>query len=136
MIKTLPTKQETRVLSLCWEDALANPLQHSCLGNPMDRGAWWIYSPWCHKRVGHDLAAIKLNAFQTFRKSPDSLLLPHLRGLTIDLNCVLLFLRSCLDVRVPSPTVFLKKRYFFIWLHQVLAVASRVFFLSCSTWDL
>ena len=18
-----------------------NPLQHSCLGNPMDRGAWW-----------------------------------------------------------------------------------------------
>ena len=19
-----------------------NPLQHSCLGNPMDRGAWWI----------------------------------------------------------------------------------------------
>ena len=24
-----------------------NPLQYSCLGNPMDRGAWWaIYSPW------------------------------------------------------------------------------------------
>ena len=23
-----------------------NPLQHSCLGNPMDRGAW---SPWGHK---------------------------------------------------------------------------------------
>ena len=19
----------------------SNPLQHSCLGNPMDRGAWW-----------------------------------------------------------------------------------------------
>ena len=19
-----------------------NPLQHSCLGNPMDRGAWWV----------------------------------------------------------------------------------------------
>ena len=24
-----------------------NPLQYSCLGNPMDRGAWWTtYSPW------------------------------------------------------------------------------------------
>ena len=27
-----------------------NPLQNSCLGNPMDRGAWWG----C-KRVGQDL---------------------------------------------------------------------------------
>ena len=25
-----------------------NPLQDSCLGNPMDRGAWWA-SPWCPK---------------------------------------------------------------------------------------
>ena len=24
-----------------------NPLQYSCLENPMDRGAWWAtYSPW------------------------------------------------------------------------------------------
>ena len=22
-----------------------NPLQYFCLGNPMDRGAWWDYSP-------------------------------------------------------------------------------------------
>ena len=31
-----------------------NPLQYSCLGNPMDRGAWWVtVSPWgC--RVGYD----------------------------------------------------------------------------------
>ena len=30
-----------------------NPLQYSCLGNPMDRGAWWavVYGSW---RVGHD----------------------------------------------------------------------------------
>ena len=34
-----------------------NPLQYSCLGNPIDRGAWWaIYSPWGQKRVGHNLA--------------------------------------------------------------------------------
>ena len=30
-----------------------NPLQYSCLENPMDRGAWWVYSPRGH-RVGHD----------------------------------------------------------------------------------
>ena len=29
-----------------------NPLQYSCLGNPMDRGAWWVKSPWGLKRVG------------------------------------------------------------------------------------
>ena len=36
--------QETQVQSLGWEDPLeqdnGNPLQCSCLGNPMDRGAW------------------------------------------------------------------------------------------------
>ena len=27
-----------------------NPLQDSCLENPMDRGAWWAtYNPWGHK---------------------------------------------------------------------------------------
>ena len=31
--------------------------QHSCLGNPMDRGAWQAAcSPWRRIRVGHDLA--------------------------------------------------------------------------------
>ena len=32
-----------------------NPLQYSCLGNPMDRGAWWA-TVWGCKRVRHDLA--------------------------------------------------------------------------------
>ena len=26
-----------------------NSLQYSCLGNFMDRGAWWDYRPWGHK---------------------------------------------------------------------------------------
>ena len=26
-----------------------NPLQYSCLENPMDRGAWQANSPWGHK---------------------------------------------------------------------------------------
>ena len=36
--------QETKVGSLVGEDHLGgngNPLQYSCLENPMDRGAWW-----------------------------------------------------------------------------------------------
>ena len=37
-----------------------NSLQYSCLGNPMDRGAWRVgYSPWSHKRIIHDLAIKK-----------------------------------------------------------------------------
>ena len=41
--------QETQVLSLGWEDSPGgghdNPLQYSCLENPMHRGAWqamWV----------------------------------------------------------------------------------------------
>ena len=29
-----------------------NPLQYSCLENPMDRGAWWGYSAWGHQESG------------------------------------------------------------------------------------
>ena len=39
-----------------------NPLQYSCLGNPMDRGAW---QPTVHgvTRVGHDLVTKPHKAF-------------------------------------------------------------------------
>ena len=44
VIKNLPAVQETEVQSLGWEESSAegngNPLQYSCLENPMDRGAW------------------------------------------------------------------------------------------------
>ena len=33
-----------------------NPLQYSCLENPMDRGAWRA-TVQGHKRVGHDLSS-------------------------------------------------------------------------------
>ena len=58
--------QETRVQSPGWEDPreeemathssiLANNklLQYSCLGNPLDRGAWWATVHGV-TRVGHD----------------------------------------------------------------------------------
>ena len=31
-----------------------NPLQDSCLGNPMDRGAWWAIVHGVKERVRHD----------------------------------------------------------------------------------
>ena len=44
MVKNPPTKEETKVQSLGWGRSPAggndNPLQNSCLGNLMDRGAW------------------------------------------------------------------------------------------------
>ena len=43
-LKRLPAVWETWVQSLGWEDAPGegngNPLQYSCLENPMDGGAW------------------------------------------------------------------------------------------------
>ena len=57
MVKNLPAMRETRVRSLGGEDpqeqAMANPLQYSCLDNSKDRSLVG-YSPWGH-RVRHDL---------------------------------------------------------------------------------
>ena len=45
VVKIMPTMQETWVRSLLREDppgeGNGNPLQHPCLENSMDRGAWW-----------------------------------------------------------------------------------------------
>ena len=30
-----------------------NPLQHSCLENPMDRGAWWVTAHGGSQKVRH-----------------------------------------------------------------------------------
>ena len=38
------------------EGGNGNPLQYSCLGNHMDRGAWRAQE-WGHKRVRHGLAS-------------------------------------------------------------------------------
>ena len=54
MVKNLPAMQETQVRSLGREDPPGerngNPLQYSCLRNPMDRGACWT-SPWGRKEL-------------------------------------------------------------------------------------
>ena len=40
-------------LGRCPGERDGNPLQYSCLENPIDRGAWWLQSMWS-QRVGHD----------------------------------------------------------------------------------
>ena len=46
VVKNLPAVLETWVLSLGWEDPLEKEMaahsKYSCLGNPKDRGAWWV----------------------------------------------------------------------------------------------
>ena len=47
VVKNLPASAGDVSLILGWEDSLekegnGNPLQYSCLENPMDRGAWHV----------------------------------------------------------------------------------------------
>ena len=55
---SLPTELQGKIIYLYISEGNGNPLQYSCLENPMDRGAWWAT---IHRvaRVGHDLV-IKL----------------------------------------------------------------------------
>ena len=55
-VKNLSAMWENQIRSLGWEEALekegiGNPLQYSCLENPMDRGACWVTGS---QRVRHD----------------------------------------------------------------------------------
>ena len=56
-VKNMPAMWETWVRSLGWEDSPGgghdNPLQYSCLGNFMNRGAWWA-TVYGSQRVRHN----------------------------------------------------------------------------------
>ena len=64
MVKNLFAMQETWVQSLGWEDSPGegngNPLQYSCLENPMDKGAWQATVHGV-TRVKHDLVTKPVN---------------------------------------------------------------------------
>ena len=62
MVKKPPAKQETPVQSLRSSpgEENGNPLQYSCLINPMDRGAW-LSSMGVPKKSRHDLATKTTN---------------------------------------------------------------------------
>ena len=43
-----------------------NPLQYSCLENPMDRGAWQAYSPWgCKELDTTEQLSTKYHVYKT-----------------------------------------------------------------------
>jgi len=46
VVRNLPANASDMVLipdsGISPEEGNGNPLQHSCLGNPMDRGTWWV----------------------------------------------------------------------------------------------
>ena len=58
-VKNQTAVQETRVQPLSLGrfpgEGKGNPLQYSCLENPMDRGAWWATVHGV-ARIGHNLA--------------------------------------------------------------------------------
>ena len=58
MVKNLPAMQETQVRPLGLENfpglGNGNPLQYSCLENPMDKGAWQAMQSVGLQRVGHN----------------------------------------------------------------------------------
>ena len=49
-----------------------NPLQYSCLGSPMDRGAWQATVYGVAKRVDHDLAAKQNTGVKRGKGSSDN----------------------------------------------------------------
>ena len=54
MVKNQPTLQEMQVQSLGWwfpEEGNSYPLQYSCLGNSMERGAWQVTGHGGHKEL-------------------------------------------------------------------------------------
>ena len=57
----LSQKEKKQVSFIIWNiqkwsprEENGNPLQYSCLENPVDKGAWWA-SPWGHRRVRQNL---------------------------------------------------------------------------------
>ena len=55
-IKRGSTLSEARFVpsALFIPEGSGNPLQYSCLVNPMHRGRWWALSSWGSQRVGLD----------------------------------------------------------------------------------
>ena len=54
---------------------MATQLQYSCLGNSMDRGAWWA-TDWGRERVGHEFVTKQL-CFQVLPHEDGPLPLPQ-----------------------------------------------------------
>ena len=72
VVKNLPAKQETRVQSLNLEDPLEKEIPTPVFLPGKSNGQRRLagYSPWGHKRVGHDLVSKQQEQMGQRRKSP------------------------------------------------------------------
>ena len=88
-----------------------NPLQYSCLENPMGRGAWPGYNPWGRKRVGCDwtvdaLTFLLLSGTLSWNLQSNDLVLclHHKNTYYLPHLCYVLSLFKCFNVYVLSFT--------------------------------
>ena len=64
VVKNPPAKAGDNPRSeICPGEGNGNPLPYSCLGNPMDRGAWLAIVLGDYKRISHDLATKQQQQF-------------------------------------------------------------------------
>ena len=78
MVKSSPAMQEATVQFLGQEDPMekgiaSNPLQFSCLDNPMDRADWRPISPWGHKESDTTEQLTLLLYYRLLNQAPTSI---------------------------------------------------------------
>ena len=78
----------------CIGEENGNPLQHSCLENPRDGGAWWLPSMGSH-RVGHDWSDLAAAGKISYSYYPFIVKVYNLEHWFS--NCILLYTREVYD---------------------------------------
>ena len=109
-----------------------NPVQYSCLGDPIDRGAWWLRSMGS-QRVGPKLAIVHCHSSHSF-----AFITLHL-GSIIDLEglepCSCLNLFYTFSFRLPEwfshaccckDAIYVQERAYQHWLGNIAAVMGPV----------
>ena len=92
-----------------------NPLQYSCLENPMDRGAWQ-YSPWGRKEL--DMTERLHFTFHLHQRLFSFLSLSAIRAVSSAYLRLLLFLSSILIPTCDSPSLAFHMMYFAYGLNK------------------
>ena len=119
------------------EKEMANPLQYSCLENPMDRGAWWATVRRDHKRVEYDLVTEHFTHiyflspififFNVFSKGICPLILRRQ-----------LFYWEVFPLRASSPAIILFVSFVGVMFRKTLSPSNQIYphiyFLSLLAW--
>ena len=111
-----------------------NPLQHSCLENPIDRGTWWVgYSPWVHK------SQIWLSTPIGYGENGKKATFSHL--LILILNLILsaphenhVFFKACIIKKIGSPASWYNPIVHHSWtlIHWWTLHSNLSFYSVCS----